>query len=121
MKYMLLCYDDEGAWAKAGQAAMTAAMEAAVQHSQELDAEGQYLHAAPLEPASTTVIVRVRDGTPIVTDGPFIETREMLGGYFIIDVENLDEAIHVAEQHPGVRFGAVEVRPVLEIPGLPNS
>ena len=121
MKYMLLCYDDEGAWAKAGQAALEAAMQEAVQHSQELHAKGQYLESAPLHPASMGARVQVRDGKPLVTNGPFAETREVLGGYYLIDVKNLDEAISIAARHPGARLGTVEIRPILEIPGLPAT
>jgi hypothetical protein len=77
------------------------------------------MDAAPLHPASAATSVRVRGGKRLVTDGPFAETREVLGGFYLIDVENLDEAIRIAERHPGARVGTVEVRPVLEIPGLP--
>ncbi|MCI0335725.1 MAG: YciI family protein [Planctomycetes bacterium] len=120
MKYMLLCYDDEQAWGKAGKAALEQAMNEAVQLTHELHAKGQYLEAAPLEPASMAASVRVRDGQAQVTNGPFAETREVLGGYYLIDVANLDEAIRIAERHPGARMGTVEVRPVVELPGLPT-
>jgi hypothetical protein len=119
MKYLLLCYDDEQAWEKAGDAALKAAMAEAVQLTHEINAKGQYMDAAPLHPASAATSVRVRGGKRLVTDGPFAETREVLGGFYLIDVENLDEAIRIAERHPGARVGTVEVRPVLEIPGLP--
>lgn len=119
MKFMLLCYDDEQAWEQAGNTALEKAMGEAVKLTHKLDAKGQYLDAAPLHPASTATSVRVRDGKRLVTDGPFAETREVLGGYYIVDVENLDEAVRIAEQHPGARFGTVEIRPVMEIPGLP--
>jgi hypothetical protein len=119
MKYMLLCYDDERYWKGVGPAAHKAAMQEAVALTHELDAKGQYVTAAPLEPSSAAVSVRVRDGKTAVTDGPFAETREVLGGYYIIDVANLDEAIRIAERHPGCPVGAVEIRPILEIPNLP--
>ena len=121
MKYMLLCYDDEQAWEQAGPAAHKAAMQEAVALTHELDAKGQYITASPLQSSATAVSVRIRDGKPQVTDGPFAETREVLGGYYIIDVENLDEAIHIAERHPGARVGSVEIRPILEIPNLPKA
>jgi hypothetical protein len=121
MKYMLLCYDDEQAWEEAGPEAHMAAMQEAVGITHELDAKGQYITASPLHPSSTAVSVRIRDGKQHVTDGPFAETTEVLGGYYIIDVPNLDAAIHVAERHPGARFGAVEIRPILEIPNLPTA
>ncbi|MEX0613900.1 MAG: YciI family protein [Pirellulales bacterium] len=121
MKYMLLCYDDEQAWDKAGKAALEAAMDEAVGLTHEINAKGQYLDAAPLRPASMTTSVRVRDGKTLVTDGPFAESREVLGGYYLVDVEDLDEAIRIAERHPGARVGTVEIRPILEIPGLPTT
>jgi hypothetical protein len=121
MKFMLLCYDDEQAWEQAGDGAMQKAMGEAVQLTHELDARGQYLRAAPLTPAATATCVRVRDGKRLVTDGPFAETREVLGGFYLIDVNDRDEAIAVARRHPGARFGTVEIRPVLEIAGLPSD
>lgn len=121
MKYMLLCYDDEQAWEKAGKPALQQAMQAAVQLTHQLNQRGQYVEAAPLELSSTAVNVRVRDGKRIVTDGPFAETREVLGGYYIIDVNNLDEAIAIAAKHPGAPLGAVEIRPLMELSGLPPT
>ena len=120
MKYMLLCYDDEQAWNRLGQAALREAMEEAVQLTHEIDARGQYLLASPLHPVSTATSVRVRNGKRIVTDGPFAETNEQLGGFYIIDVKDLNEALRIAERHPGARLGTVEVRPVMELPGLPT-
>ena len=114
MKYMLLCYDDDQAWQAAGEAALQQAMQEAVGLCQELDAGGQYLAAAPLHPVETATSVRVRDGRRFVTDGPFAETREVLGGYYLIDVPSLDEAIAIAARHPGARVGTVEVRPILD-------
>jgi hypothetical protein len=120
MKYMLLCYDDEQAWAKAGQAALQQAMQEAVGLCHEIDAKGQYLTAAPLHPVATATSVRVRDGKRLVTDGPFAETREQLGGFYLIDVPDLNAAISIAARHPGARLGTVEIRPVLELAGLPE-
>ena len=121
MKYMLLCYDNEQAWEDAGPEAHMAAMQEAVGLTHELDAKGYYVTASPLQPSSTAVSVRIRDGKQQVTDGPFAETNEVLGGYYIIDVPNLDAAIHIAERHPGAQLGAVEIRPILEIPNLPTK
>ena len=121
MKYMLLCYDDEKAWEEAGEGVLQEAMQEAVRLTHEIHAKGQYIEAAPLEPSSMAATVRVRSGQVQVTNGPFAETREVLGGYYIINVDNLDEAIRIAERHPGARLGAVEIRPVLEIPGLPSK
>jgi hypothetical protein len=121
MKYMLLCYDDEQAWQRAGKAAHAAAMQEAVELTHELDARGQYLIASPLEPVATATTVRVREGRPVVTDGPFAETREVLGGFYLIDVPDLNAAIAVAKRHPGARVGSVEIRPVFELAGLPHT
>ena len=92
-----------------------------VQLTRQLHADKQYLSASPLHPAASSVIVRVRDGKPFVTDGPFIETREQLAGYFLITARDLDEAVRIASRVPGARIGTVEVRPVKEIQGLPNE
>lgn len=119
MKYILLCYDDEKHWEAAGEDALQEAMNEAVALTHELHARGQYIDAAPLHPAAAATSVRVRAGKRLVTDGPFAETSEVLGGYYLIDVSNLDEAIAVAARHPGARVGTVEVRPVMELPNLP--
>ncbi|MBC8114994.1 MAG: YciI family protein [Candidatus Saccharimonas sp.] len=121
MKFMLLCYDDVQAWEAAGKAAHQEAMEEAVQLTHQLVDRGQYLSSAPLHPVTMAASVRVRDGKQLVTDGPFAETREVLGGYHLIDVKDLDEAIAIAGQHPGARLGTVEIRPVMELKGLPAS
>ena len=91
------------------------------QLAHEIHSSGQYLGANPLHPTSMATSVRVRDGKRLVTDGPFAETREQLGGYFLIDAKNLDEAIAIAARIPMVRKGTVEVRPVIEISGLPTE
>ena len=120
MRFMLLCHDDEQYWQKAGQAALSSAMQEAVKLTHEMDAKGQYLLAAPLEPAATATTVRVRDGKASVTDGPFAETREVLGGFYLIDVDSLDEAIAFASRHPGAKVGSVEIRAVMDLSGLPT-
>ena len=116
MKYMLLIYLEEQAL---DETEREECYVESAQLAQDLSAAGQYLAAAPLHPTSTATSVRVRDGKPLVTDGPFAETREQLGGYFLIDAKNLDEAIGIAARIPGARVGAVEIRPVMEISGLP--
>lgn len=121
MKYMLLCYSDEQAWEQAGEAALQAAVGEAVQLAHELHAKGEYRLASRLQSGKTATSVRLRDGKRVVTDGPYAETREVLGGFYLIDVENLDEAIRIAERHPGARHGAIEIRPVQEITGLPPA
>jgi hypothetical protein len=119
-RYMLLCYDDKQFWDNAGGAALQKAIEEAVQLTHELDAKAQYRSAAPLHPTSMAKSVRVRNGNRLVTDGPFAETREHLGGYYLIDAKDLDEAIGIAARHPGARVGTVEIRPVMAISGLPT-
>lgn len=120
MRYLLLCYDDAAFWQNAGPAVMDEAMKEAVQLAHTVNARGQYLTASPLQPTSTARSVRVRDGQRVITDGPFAETREVLGGFYLIDVPTLEEAVDIAARHPGARVGTVEVRPLLEISGLPR-
>lgn len=120
MKYMLLCYHDEQTMAQVGQPAIEQAIEEVVQLMHQLHAKGQYILSSPLQPVATATSVRVRDGKPLVTDGPFAETREVLGGFYLIDVNDLDEAIAIAAQQPGARFGTIEIRPVLELANLPR-
>ena len=81
----------------------------------------KYLSASPLQPAATAAVVRVREGKPFVTDGPFVETREQVAGYFLIHAKDRDEAIAIATRVPCARIGTIEVRPVIEISGLPNA
>jgi hypothetical protein len=116
---MLLCYDNEQAWSLEGQAALQAAMQEAVQLTHELNAKGQYILASPLQPVNTAASVRIRDGKRQINDGPFAETKEQLGGFYLIEAKDLHEAIAIAERHPGARLGTVEVRPLLELEGLP--
>jgi hypothetical protein len=116
MKYMLLVYLDEQALSDAER--VHCYVESA-HLAQDLNASGQYLDASPLHPVSTATSVRVRDGRRLVIDGPFAETREQLGGYYLIEARDLDEALVVAERIPPARFGTVEIRPVMEISGLP--
>lgn len=117
MKYMLLIYMAEDAIDDGER--QHCYVESA-QLTQDLNANGQYLSANPLQPASTATCVQVREGKRLVTDGPFTETREQLGGYFLVEAESLDEAIDIAGRIPAGRWGTVEVRPVKEIPGLPT-
>ena len=117
MKYMLLIYLGEQSLSEAER--QDCYVES-TQLAHQLHSNGQYLAANPLHPTSMATSVRVRDGKRLVTDGPFAETREQLGGYFLIDAKNLDEAIAIAARIPMARKGTVEVRPVIEIPGLPT-
>ncbi|HXG50027.1 MAG TPA: YciI family protein [candidate division Zixibacteria bacterium] len=117
MKYMLLIYLEEGALNEAERQACYAE---STQLAHELYEKGVYVAANPLQPAASATSVRVRDGKRFVTDGPFAETREQLGGYFLIEASDLDEALDVAARIPVARKGTVEVRPVVELPGLPG-
>jgi len=115
---MLLIYLDEQAL---GETEREECYIESAQLAQEIHASGQYLAANPLHPTSTATSIRVRDGKRLVTDGPFAETREQLGGYFLINAKNLDEAIGIAARIPGARKGTVEIRPVMEVAGLPTD
>ena len=117
MKYLLLIYTDEQAWTGTEREQCYAE---SIQLTKQLHANGQYLGASPLQPVATATSVRVREGKRLVTDGPFAETREQLGGYFLIEANDLDEAIGIAGRIPGAKKGTVEVRPVVELAGLPG-
>ncbi|HBB97505.1 MAG TPA: hypothetical protein DC054_19155 [Blastocatellia bacterium] len=118
MKYMLLVYMDEQAMTD--EEREHCYVESA-KLTQDLNASGQYLGAGPLHSVSTATSVRVREGKRLITDGPFAETREQLGGYYVVEAADLDEAISIAERIPPARFGTIEIRPVMEIQGLPAS
>ncbi|HLI35474.1 MAG TPA: YciI family protein [Terriglobia bacterium] len=118
MKYMLLIYQEGDG---PSETEREQCYRESVELANELHQSGKYLSAAPLQPTSTATSIRVRDGKRLVTDGPFAETREHLGGYFLINAKDLDEAIHIASRIPGGRWGTVEIRPVVEIEGLPSN
>jgi len=117
MKYMLLVYLDEQVLSDSEREHCY--VESA-RLTQDMNASGQYLAASPLHPVSTATSVRVRDDKRVVTDGPFAETREQLGGFYLIEARDLDEAMNIAERIPPAKFGTVEIRPVMEIEGLPD-
>ncbi len=117
MRYMLLIYGDENALDDAERARC---YEESTALAHDLNAAGRFVACAPLQPTSMATSVRVREGRRLVTDGPFAETREQLGGYFLIEAGDLDEAIGIAARIPMARRGTVEVRPVIEIPNLPG-
>jgi hypothetical protein len=119
MKYMLLIYLDEQH--AIDEAEREHCYAESTQLALDLNSKGQFLGSNPLHPSSTATTVRIRDGKSLVTDGPFAETREQLGGYFLIDAKDLDAAIGIALRIPGARFGTVEIRPVIEIRGLPTG
>lgn len=114
-KFMFLCYDDEEAWRQAGPDAHLAAMQEAVKLTHWLDQRGQYLSASPLHPIATATSVRIRNGHRLVTDGPFAETREVLGGYYVMLAQDQAEALEIAARHSGARVGAVEVRQIFDV------
>lgn len=118
MKYMLLVYLDEQALSDSEREKCY--VESA-QLTRDLSTSGNYVSAGPLHPTATATSVRMRNGRRLVTDGPFAETREQLGGYYLIEASNLDEAMSIAERVPAAKFGTIEIRPVLEIPGLPDN
>ncbi|MEO0756179.1 MAG: YciI family protein [Cyanobacteria bacterium J06648_16] len=118
MKYMLLVYSNESAWTESEQAQCYAE---SIQLTQQLQANGQYLGASPLEPVAAATSVRIRNGKQLITDGPFAETHEQLGGYFLIDARDLNEAINIAGRIPAAHKGTIEIRPVMELSGLPTD
>lgn len=118
MKYMLLIYLTEDAL---NETERQKCYRESAQLAQHLDAKGQYLATAPLHSVATATSVRVREGNSLITDGPFAETREQLGGFFLIEAPDLDEAIAIAAQIPAARVGTVEIRPVIEVAGIPGQ
>lgn len=118
MKYMLLVYLNEQALTDAERQECYVK---SARLAQDLNDNGNYLSAGPLHPVATATSVRIREGKRLVTDGPFAETREQLGGYYLIEAKNLDEAISIAERIPVASVGTIEIRPVLEITGLPTD
>ncbi|HEY6686186.1 MAG TPA: YciI family protein [Propionibacteriaceae bacterium] len=125
MKYLLLIYNDEAAAAAA--MANTPPEEQAAQiqpwydYGDWLTEKGWLVTGDALQPTSTATSVRMADGKPVVTDGPFAETKEQLGGYYILDVANLDEAIEAGARCPGAAYGTIELRPLQEFPDQPQG
>jgi hypothetical protein len=118
MKYMLLIYSDEKAWTEEERAKC---MADSTQICHELARKKQFIGASPLHPVEMATSVRVREGRRLTTDGPFAETTEQLGGYYLVDVPHLDEAIAIAERIPGSRKGTVEIRPIFVLEGVPEN
>jgi len=114
MQYMLLIYGDEKAWNDMSEDEIKATMQAYGEYSKELAASGAMRGGSELAPVSTATTVRVRNGKALTTDGPFAETKEQLGGYYLIEVANLDEAIKWAAKIPSAAFGSIEIRPQIE-------
>ena len=118
MKYMLLVYGNELSW---DDDYRNACYDESRDLAHELKEAGRLMATSPLQPTATATSVRVREGKRLITDGPFAETHEQLGGYYLVDVPNLDDAIAIAERIPGARTGTVEVRPIIELQGLPEE
>ncbi|HET8758938.1 MAG TPA: YciI family protein [Solirubrobacteraceae bacterium] len=123
MRYLLTIYGDESGWNDVSPEAASAIMAAYGEFGQKAQAAGVLLGGEGLQPTSTATTVRVRDGETLTTDGPFAETREQLGGYYLLECADLDEAIGWASQIPGAQDGSVEVRPVMdyEAMGAPET
>jgi len=121
MKYILLVHHNEEILGRLSETDLQQMRDESVRLANDINLNGNYLDAAPLQPISTAVSLRVREGRRLVTDGPFAETREQLGGYFFIDARDLDQALDIAARIPGARIGTVEIRPVMEIDGLPTE
>jgi hypothetical protein len=117
MKYMLLIYGTESCWTEDER---KACMIESMGICDELEKQGKWIASSPLYSVTTATSVRVRDGKKQITDGPFAETSEQLGGYYIIDVDDLDEAITIAARLPPVKKGTVEIRPLFPLPDLPK-
>jgi hypothetical protein len=120
MKYMLLIYDDEQVWTKLPEAEQHRLFGEYMRFTEATKASGHYLQGAPLQPVATATSVRVRNEKQVVTDGPFAETHEQLGGYYLVEARDLNEAIGIAAKIPSVRLGTIEIRPVADI-GAPTA
>ena len=118
MKYLLLIHHVEES--EIDPVLRSQLLNESVQYCHELNRNGQYIDAAPLHPSSETISVTVRDGKRLITDGPFAETREQIGGFFMVEASNIDEAVEIAGKLPSARIGTVEVRPVRFVEGLPE-
>ena len=121
MKYLLLVHHNEDRFKEMPEGTRKDMLAESIRLCHQLESKGEYIHASPLQPEATGTIVRVRNGKSVVTDGPFMETKEQLAGYFLVDAKDRAEAIKIAERVPGARVGTVEVRPVIAISGLPNE
>ncbi|MGH8203496.1 MAG: YciI family protein [Steroidobacteraceae bacterium] len=116
MQYLCLIYEDEKAWEKLPSAESAKIIGEFNEYTESMKKSGHYAGGNALAPTHTATTVRVRQGKLATTDGPFAETKEQLGGYYLLNARDLNEAIQLAARIPGARFGSVEVRPVLEMP-----
>lgn len=115
MQYMLLIHDDPSAWAGMSEEQVNAVMGEYFAYSAAIREEGIFVEGSPLQGREEARTVRVRDGKKLVADGPFAETKELIGGYYVVDCETLDQALDAAARIPSARFGAIEVRPVAQM------
>ena len=120
MQYLLMIYQNEAESGKLDAAARKNLTAEYGAYTQSIIQSGHFKAGDGLQPTTTATTVRVRDGKTLTTDGPFAETREQLGGYFLVDARDLDEAMSIAARIPGSRFGTIEIRPVVELTGLPE-
>jgi hypothetical protein len=113
VQYMLLIYNDEQDWAAMSDDERNVVFGAYFAFTSAIRESGAFVDGAPLQPTSTATSVRVRSGEQLVTDGPFAETKEQLGGFYLVEAENVDAAIAIAARIPGALYGTIEVRPVM--------
>jgi hypothetical protein len=118
MKYMLLLHNDESWWQTATEQEIQQGMQAYGEYSRALEKAGAYIDGAPLQASHATTTISTRDGETLTTDGPFAETKEQLGGYYLIECDTLDEALEWAKRCPSAQTGHVEVRPLMEMPAM---
>jgi hypothetical protein len=112
MKYMLLIYLNERQWGSLSAEERQQIYSEYRQFSEEIQSSNNYISGSELAPTTSATSVRVRDGKPLVTDGPFAETREQLGGYYLVEAKDLDQAISLAERIPSAKSGTIEIRPL---------
>ncbi|MRX27851.1 YciI family protein [Kangiella sp. HZ709] len=117
MQYLLMIYAAESAEPTPGSDEFMQLIQEYDVFTEEVKAAGAFLAGEPLEPVSTATTVQVRNGERFVIDGPFAETKEVLGGYYLLDCENLDQALEYAAKIPSAKYGSVEVRPIMQLPG----
>jgi len=114
MRYLCLIYENEKAWQQMSEADMQKGMAEYNAFTQSIKKSGNYVGGEALQPTTTAASVRVRNGKVSTTDGPYVETKEQLGGYYLITAKDLKDAVQVASQIPGAKHGTVEVRPIME-------
>ncbi|PYP38296.1 MAG: hypothetical protein DMD48_09935 [Gemmatimonadetes bacterium] len=114
MRYLCLIYEDEKAWQKLSEAEMQKGMAEYNAFTDNIKKNGNYVGGEALQPTTTAKSVRVRNGKISATDGPYVETKEQLGGYYLINAKDLSDAVQVASRIPGAKHGTVEVRPIME-------